>query len=134
MAPVSPMTNHRSIPMTCLLGKTPPPLKASASAFVKSLGKHGTLGNVVPENTIPIPHVSNTGERNPHIALENILYGHKSFSGDVRLAHINQVASIHPVLNLNADFFTLQRLQNLVKGFYFDQGRGILRSRHQTSP
>jgi hypothetical protein len=62
------------------------------------------------------------------------LYGHKSFSGDVRLAHINQVASIHPVLNLNADFFTLQRLQNLVKGFYFDQGRGILRSRHQTSP
>ena len=107
MASVSPMTNHMSIPMTCLLGKTPPPLKARASAFVKSFGKHGTLRNVVPENTIPIPHLVNVPERNPYIALENILYGHKS----VRLAHINQVTSIHSPLNLKANLLALQTLQ-----------------------
>ena len=107
MASVSPMTNHMSIPMTCLLGKTPPPLKASASAFVKSLGKHGTLHNVVPENTIPIPHVPNAGKGNPHIALKDVLNGHKGFSGEMRLTHINQIASVYPALNLKADFFIL---------------------------
>jgi len=95
--------------MSCWWNK--PLLKASPSAFVKSFGKNGTLRNVVPENTIPIPHVSNAGERNTHIFMNDVLDGDKSFLWDMRLAHINQVASIHPTLNLNADFFALKHLQ-----------------------
>jgi hypothetical protein len=58
-----------------------------------------------------MPDLLNIPEWNTHIAMDDVLDGHKRFSGDMRLAHINQIPSVHPALNLNADFLTLQRLQ-----------------------
>lgn len=39
-----------------------------------------TLGNVIPNNPVSIPNLSNIPEGNPHIAMKNIFHGDKGLS------------------------------------------------------